>query len=329
MPGGGAGGAGANVLNVALPTIQRQLGGGPDAALWVLDGYTLTFAALLLTGGSLGTRFGVRRVFLIGLWMFGLASVACGLAGETGELVAARAIQVIGAALLAPGSLALISHLHPERHRARALGAWAGVSGAAFAAGPVVSGLLIDTLGWRTLFLINVPMVLLALALVHPFVPAPAGQAHRFDIAGQVLAVVGLGTLTAALVEVSRVGWTLPGVLGALTAGLVLLAGFAAVQRRKERADGAPMLPPSLLAVRPARAGLLAALAYNFGLYGMLVLYTFLLQGFHTDPHAHTPWAMLLVAAVFAAAAITTWTWIPHSTSTVEPQEEVIVTQAE
>ena len=148
------------VVNVALPAIQRDLGATVFEAQWVVESYALLLAALLLVGGSLGDQFGRRRVFIIGVALFGAASIACAASRDVQQLIAARAVQGIGAALLVPGSLALISAAFPERERGRAIGTWSGFSGITAALGPVLGGYLVDHFSWAWAFLVNVPMVL-------------------------------------------------------------------------------------------------------------------------------------------------------------------------
>src|SRR4051812_23590966 len=182
-------------VNVALPSIGRDLGADLGDLQWTLTGYTLTLAAFILLGGSLGDRFGRRRVFLIGVVWFALASLLCGLAQDVGQLVAARAIQGIGGALLTPGSLALIQASFRHEDRARAIGIWSAFSGIAGLVGPFVGGALVDAGSWRTVFLINVPVAVVIVAVAGRHVPESRDEGHhgRFDYLGAALGAIALG----------------------------------------------------------------------------------------------------------------------------------------
>jgi EmrB/QacA subfamily drug resistance transporter len=225
------------VVNVALPHLGRDLHATVGGLQWTVTGYVLTLASFVLLGGALGDRYGRRRVFLLGVAWFTLASVLCGLSPTIGVLVAARALQGCGAALLTPGSLALVQSSFDERDRGRAIGAWSGLSGVSTAVGPFLGGWLIDALSWRWIFFLNVPVAAVAVVLALRCVPESVGErGHRFDVAGSLLAAVGLGGITYALIE--RAWW--PALIG--VAGL---AAFVIVERR--RGDAA-MLPPRLFA---------------------------------------------------------------------------------
>lgn len=235
------------VVNVALPQLGRDLGASLAGLQWTLNAYTLTLAALVLLGGSLGDRYGRRRVFMFGVVWFTLASALCGLAGNVPVLVAARALQGVGGALLTPGSLALIqASLHPD-DRARAIGAWSGLGGVAIATGPFIGGWLIDSLSWRYIFWLNVPLAVLVIGAVLRFVPESrdADATGRFDVAGALLGAVGLAGITYALVEAPNLGWS-AAVVTAGAAGVAALAAFVVAERRSRN----PMLPPTLFASR-------------------------------------------------------------------------------
>ncbi|WP_253766932.1 MFS transporter [Goodfellowiella coeruleoviolacea] len=265
----------ANVLNVAAPTLRDQLGASTSELLWAVDAYTLAFAALLLSTGVLGDRWGARRGFQAGLVVFTLASVGCGLAPTVGWLVAARVAQGVGAALLAPTSLTLIHAAYPQdRARVRALGAWAAVSGLAFAVGPIVGGGLVQTVGWRGIFLVNVPVGVLALLLVAFHLQPVPTRRVALDWVGQVLAVLTLTAVTAGLIEAGRLGWDSGFVLGAFGLALVGLGLFVAWARGRTR----PLIPRAVLTAPPLLAGLLAGAAFNFSLYGSLFVHTLALQ---------------------------------------------------
>src|SRR5579859_671326 len=201
----------ATVTNVALPSIGRALHGSVTGLQWVVDAYTLSFAALLLTGGALAERLGGRRVFTAGLPIFGAASAACGLAPSLGVLVAARLIQGAGAAVLVPSSLLLLQAAFTDpRERARALGLWGAIAGAGAASGPIVGGALVSLWSWRGAFFLNLPFAAGALLAAPRFAPVTRTRPRAVDLGGQVLAIIGLAALTVALVAAGRQGWTSP-----------------------------------------------------------------------------------------------------------------------
>jgi MFS transporter, DHA2 family, methylenomycin A resistance protein len=266
----------ASVVNVAVPTIRADLGTGPAAGLWVVDAYTLSFAALLLSAGRLGDRVGARRAYLTGLAVFSCASLACALAGSTDLLIAARAAQGVGAALLAPAPLTLITRSYTDAAaRAGAVSVWVSVGGIGFMLGPLLSGVLVDSLGWRSIFFLNIPVTVLTGWLLVRFVEETTPRPVSFDLSGQLLAVAGLTGVVWALVESGLDGWAAPRILAALLGGVLVLAGFLGNQRRGARRGRQVLLPPSILATRPVLAGLLGGAVYNFSLYGMLIVYTF------------------------------------------------------
>ncbi|GAA3547022.1 MFS transporter [Kribbella ginsengisoli] len=261
-----------SVVNVALPSIARNLGGGFATLQWVMDGYLLTLSALLLLGGALGDRRGRKQLFLIGLVIFTAASIACGLAPTPAVLVAARLAQGIGGALLVPSSLALIDGVIRADDRGRAIGAWAGLSGVSSALGPLLGGWLVDTISWRAVFLINVPLAAIALAATVRHVPESRMAAPgRLDAAGAVAATLGLGGVTIALIEVPMNGWT-PVTIAAGVCGAALLVAFVVIESRHP----APLLPLTMFRSRQfAGANLL-----TFMIYGALSLGLFLLSLF-------------------------------------------------
>ncbi|WP_212612648.1 MFS transporter [Pseudonocardia hierapolitana] len=272
------------VVNVALPSIASGLGADPAATQWIVDAYAVAIAGLLLAGGTVGDRIGHRRVVLTGLGVFGVASVACGLATGPGMLIAARAAQGAGAALLLPGSLAVITEAFPDRAaRARALGIWAAVSSLALPAGPLLGGFLVSSGDWRLIFLVNVPVVLAALVAVPRLVPAgTARPERRGDAPGAVLAAVGLVAAVFTVIDAGEHGFR-PLTVAGLAVALVCVAGFVA----RERHANAPMLPLDLLRL-PAFVGPnLAAGAMNLVVNGLLFVTTLFLQGVqHRGPVA-------------------------------------------
>ncbi|HTJ71795.1 MAG TPA: MFS transporter [Actinospica sp.] len=274
------------IVNVALPSIGTGLHANVSALQWVVDGYAIALASLMLPSGTIGDRFGHKRIVLTGLTVFGVSSLACGLAPNAPTLVAARAVQGVGAALLLPGTLAIISRAYPERQaQARAIGVWAGIGGLALPAGPVVGGALIAGFNWRAVFLVNVPVVILALVASMVIVPDDRGRRDEdtpeVDGLGTLLGVLLLVATTFAVIQAGRSGADAASI-GAGAAAVLLLAAFVAVERR--RGDRA-MLPPSL-ARRPAFSiANTAAGVMNLGTLGVLfVLSLFLQQVQHRSP---------------------------------------------
>lgn len=249
------------VVNVALPAIQRSLDATGADAQWIIEAYALFLAALLLVGGALGDRFGRKRVFLVGVVVFTATSAACAAAQGAGQLIAARALQGIGAALLVPGSLALLGANFPEAERGRAIGTWSAFSGITAAIGPVVGGFLVDHFSWRWAFLLNVPIgVLLVLACLAK-VPESRGEASDgpVDIAGAVTATLGLAGVVFALIEAPTRGWGSASVMIAGGVGLAGLVAFVACEAREHE----PMLPLHLFRNRDfSGANLLTLLLY-------------------------------------------------------------------
>jgi EmrB/QacA subfamily drug resistance transporter len=258
------------VVNIALPAIGTELEANVAGLQWILNGYTITLASLILLGGSLGDRFGRRRVFLIGVVWFAAASVLCGLAPSAGALVAARALQGVGGALLTPGSLAILQASFATDDRARAIGAWSGLSGVAAAIGPFVGGWLVEVGSWRFIFLMNVPLAVGVVAVALRHVPETRDRAsgRGIDVAGGALTVVGLAGMTWALIEGGERGASGPA-LAAGAAGLAALVGFVTVQRRGRH----PMLPLDLFHSRQFTAANLV----TFAVYASLGITFFLL----------------------------------------------------
>jgi len=258
------------VVNVALPALQADLGATVTDVQWVVEAYALLFSALLLVGGSLGDRFGRRRIYALGIALFTAASALCGLAPGVHHLIAARALQGVGAAMLVPGSLALIAASFPESERGRAIGTWSGFSAMTAALGPALGGWLIDHMGWRWAFFLNLPLAAAALVLLFTHVPeSRGGAAKRLDPAGAALATVGLGGVVYGLIESSRLGWRSPAVWIALALGIVSLGLFVLVEARGK----SPMLPLSLFRSR----AFTAANLMTFALYGGLSMALFAL----------------------------------------------------
>jgi EmrB/QacA subfamily drug resistance transporter len=253
----------ATAVQVALPSIGRELDASLAGLQWTVTSYTLTLASLILLGGSLGDRYGRRRVFVIGVCWFAAASLICGVAQNVEQLIAARALQGVGGALLTPGSLALIQSSFRPEDRARAIGLWSSFSGISGLVGPFLGGVLVDAVSWRLVFLINVPFAVVIVLVAGRHVPESRDPAHhgRFDYAGAVLGALALGGVTYALIgageNMLRADVLISGAIG-------LIAGAAFVVRERRATD--PMLPPRLFADRQFTGANLATLA----VYGAL-----------------------------------------------------------
>jgi EmrB/QacA subfamily drug resistance transporter len=233
----------STVVNVALPALQSSFDATVVGVQWVVEAYGLTLAALILVGGSMGDLFGRRRIFLLGVGVFAIASIACGLASNIGQLIAARMIQGIGAAFLIPGSLALISASFDENERGQAIGTWSGSTAITTAVGPVLGGWLIEHLSWRWAFFINVPLAALVIAITMSCVPESESSRHgRIDWPGAAAVTLSLTGLVLGFVESSRLGWTHPLVLSSLVAGFTGLMLFPVIEARA----ASPMVPLSL-----------------------------------------------------------------------------------
>src|SRR4029453_13070082 len=251
----------STVVNVALPALQTNLNATIVDVQWVIEAYSLLLSALLLVGGSLGDHYGRRRVFLIGIALFAVASTWCGLAPDIHQLIVARAAQGLGAALLVPGSLAIISSSFPENERGRAIGTWSGFSAITTAIGPVIGGWLIEHVSWRAVFFINIPIALLIILISLRCVPESSDkQSKGLDWWGAVLVTFGLGALVYALIESSQLGFGDRTVVVALVAAAALLASFLILETRVPN----PMLPLALFRSRTfTGANLLTLLLYG------------------------------------------------------------------
>src|SRR3989449_3164132 len=249
------------VVNVALPALQSTLNATAVDLQWVIEAYSLLLSALLLVGGSLGDHYGRRRIFLIGVALFAAASAACGFAGDIRQLIVARAAQGLGAALLVPGSLAIISSSFPVNERGRAIGTWSGFSAITTAIGPVMGGWLIEHVSWRAVFFINVPIALLVILISLRSVPESSDkESAGLDWWGAILVALGLGALVYGLIESSRLGFDDRSVLVALVAAAVLLGLFLMIETRVST----PMLPLTLFRSRTfTGANLLTFLLYG------------------------------------------------------------------
>jgi EmrB/QacA subfamily drug resistance transporter len=266
----------ATVVNVALPEIGRDLGASMAGLQWVLNAYLLTLAALILLGGSLGDRYGRRRIFEVGVVWFTLASALCAIAPNVETLVAARVVQGIGGALLTPGSLAIIeATFHPD-DRARAIGAWSALGGVAAAVGPLVGGYLVEAVSWRAIFLINLPLGAFVVWASRRHVPEtrdPMVTGH-LDLSGSALAILGLGGVTFALIQVAESGLGSPLVLTTAGLGVVGLAGFVTTERRAPQ----PMLPLDIFDSRQFTSANLVTFVVYGALGGVFFLLVVFLQ---------------------------------------------------
>jgi EmrB/QacA subfamily drug resistance transporter len=264
------------IVNVALPAIRQDLGASVGGLQWSIDGYTVVVACFLMMAGSAGDRFGRRRTFRFGLALFCLGSLLCSLAPSTGALVAFRVVQALGGAMLNPVAMSIIVNTFVDpRERARAIGVWGAVFGLSMAAGPVVGGLLTEHVGWRSIFWINLPIGLAAIALTYRFVPeSRAERARRFDPVGQLLVVVALGSLTSAVIDGRRLGWSSPAIVVSLALAVAAVAALVVYEGR--RAD--PLLDLRFFRSLPFAGATLTAVIAFASFSGFLFLNSLYLQ---------------------------------------------------
>ncbi|MFJ7147170.1 MFS transporter [Streptomyces sp. NPDC100445] len=291
------------VVNVGLPAIGHGLGVGTRDLEWTVDAYTVVLAGLLISSGALADRCGRRKVFQWGLTVFGTASLACALAPSAGALIAARAVQGVGASMLSPVALAIVVNAMPDpRERARAIGVWAAVFGLSMAAGPVTGGALVAELGWRSLFWINAPVVVAALVLSAVFVPeSRAAKPRRPDVPGQLLLTVTIGLWVGILIEGPRVGWTSPAALGAYALSLAATAGFALAESRRAE----PLVDPGLFRGPVFSGAVLGAVAVFAALNMTLLLNTLYLQ--HTRGFTPLAAGTATLPLAFGATVCAPW----------------------
>jgi EmrB/QacA subfamily drug resistance transporter len=272
------------IVSVALPTIQRSLGGGLAGQQWISSAYLLTLGSLILVGGSLGDIFGERRIFALGVASFGVASLLCAAAPSIGLLVAARAVQGVAGALLTPSSLAVIAATFTDEERGAAIGTWTAFGAIATVIGPLAGGELLALASWRVLFLINVPVVLACLALIRAVIPAaPRSQAarRRLDLPGALLCAGGLAGVVFGLIEAPRIGWSNAGIIASQLGGVLLFVGFIV----REHLARDPMLPLSLF----LRRNFSAANIETFAVYSALSVFMFFLVLFLQQVAGYTP----------------------------------------
>jgi EmrB/QacA subfamily drug resistance transporter len=268
-----------SVVNVALPAIQSELGAGVAAMQWIVNAYLLFLGSLVLVGGSMGDKLGRRSVFIAGIVVFTLASAACGLAPDVGSLIAARAVQGIGAALLVPGSLAIIGAVFEGEARGRAIGTWAGVGAITSAVGPVAGGFLVDVLSWRAIFFLNVPLAAVTIALAISSVPDShkPDAPRQLDWPGALSAATGLAALTYGLTQASARGFAHPLVLCTVGLGVLVLAAFVMIEANSHH----PMMPLDVFRSRDFTGANLVTLLLYFGLGGALFFLPFTLIRAH------------------------------------------------
>jgi EmrB/QacA subfamily drug resistance transporter len=284
------------ILNVALPSIARDLDASASELQWVVDAYMLVFAGLLLTAGSLGDRFGRRRALTAGLLVFGVGSVLAALSGSTGELIASRALMGVGGALIMPSTLSILTAVFPAEERAKAIGAWAAVAGLGIALGPIAGGWLVEHADWHWVFLVNLPIVLVALGLGRVLVPESRDpKPDRADFAGAALSTLGLTALLWGIIEAPDRGWTSGPIVAAFTAAVVVLGLFAAWELHTD----SPMLDVRLFADRRFSAASAAIALAFFGLFGVLFFTSQYLQSVHGfSPLQAGVWSLPVAAGI-------------------------------
>ncbi|HET7043621.1 MAG TPA: MFS transporter [Gaiellaceae bacterium] len=264
------------VVNVALPSIQRSLHMNIAQLEWIVTAYALTFAAFMLTGGKLADLIGRRRIFVIGLVIFTLSSLVCGLAPTSSWLIGARAAQGIGAAMMNPATLSIITATFPPRQRGLAIGIWAGVSAMALAIGPLVGGLLTEHVNWNWVFYINVPIGVVGIVVSYLFIEESRDTSHeqRLDLPGLVTSGAGLFAFTYALIESNQYGWTSPRILAAFVAAFVLLSLFVLLERRQRL----PMLDLSLFRNGTFTGANTATLFVGLAMFGVFFYVSLFMQ---------------------------------------------------
>jgi MFS transporter, DHA2 family, methylenomycin A resistance protein len=294
------------IVNTALDSIGASLGGGVTELQWVVNAYTIAFAAFILTAGALGDRLGARRVFMTGFALFTAASLACALSPNAGILVVSRCVQGLAAAILVPNSLALLSHAyHDERARGRAVAVWAAGASLALTAGPFLGGTLIALVGWRSIFLVNLPIGLAGLWLTFRYAEETTRLPQReVDLAGQIAAVVALGALAGSLIEGGALGWRNPLVI----TGFLVAAVVAALFARQEASAPQPMLPLSLFRHRMFAVTALVGLLVNVAVYGLIFVFSLYFQ----EINGLSPFATGLAFVPMLAAVLPVNLLAPH-----------------
>ncbi|QEV18004.1 MFS transporter [Streptomyces alboniger] len=289
------------VLNVALPTMREEFDASVSGMQWTIDAYTLVLASLLMLAGSTADRIGRRRVFQAGLIVFTVGSVLCSLAPDLESLVAFRMVQAMGGSMLNPVAMSIITNTFTEpRERARAIGVWGGVVGISMAAGPLVGGLLVDSVGWRSIFWVNLPVGLAALVLTMRYVPeSRAPRPRRPDPVGQLLVIALLGALTYAIIEAPTAGWTSPLILAFAGAALLALLGLLAYEPRRAE----PLIDLRFFRSAPFSGATVIAVCAFASLGGFLFLSTLFLQDVRGLDALHAGLWMLPMAAMTLVCA--------------------------
>jgi EmrB/QacA subfamily drug resistance transporter len=296
----------STIVNLALPAIRADLDASVSKLQWTIDAYTLVLASLLMISGSTADRVGRRRTFLVGLVMFGLGSLLCGLAPTVDLLIVFRMLQAIGGSMLNPVAMSIITNTFTDpRERAQAIGVWGGVVGLSMSVGPLVGGALVDSAGWRYIFWINVPVVLIAVLLTIRFVPeSRAAVARRIDPVGQVLVVLLLVGLTYGIIEGREAGWTSPLILACFAVVVLALAGLVFYERRRDQ----PLLEPRFFRSAPFSGATLIAVAGFAALSGFLFLNSLYLQEVRGFSALHAGLLTLPMAAMTVVfAPISGW----------------------
>ncbi|MET9961685.1 MFS transporter [Streptomyces sp. NPDC006326] len=284
------------VLNVALPSMRRELGASVAGMQWTIDAYTLVLASLLMLAGSTADRIGRRRVFTVGLVLFTAGSLLCSLAPGLHWLIAFRTVQAVGGSMLNPVAMSIITNTFTEpRERARAIGVWGGVVGISMAAGPLIGGLLVESVGWRSVFWVNLPVGLLALALTLRFVPeSRAAHPRRPDPVGQLLVMALLGSVTYGIIEAPSAGWSSPLILGCTALAVASLAALLVYEPRRAE----PLIDPRFFRSAPFSGATLIAVSAFAALAGFLFLNTLYLQDVRGLDALHAGLYMLPMAAL-------------------------------
>src|SRR3954452_4404179 len=292
------------VVNVALPAIKADLDISTAELEWTVAAYALTFASLLLTGGKLGDLLGRRRIFVIGLSVFTLSSLACGLSASAPQLISARAVQGVGAALMMPATLSIISATFDARERGMAIGVWAGVSASALAIGPLLGGIITEHISWNWIFYVNVPIGVLAVVAALVVVPESrdTSREQRLDVPGLATSGIGLLALVYALIEANQYGWTSPRIVALFVIGIGSLVAFVLVESRQRL----PMLDLSLFRSGTFAGANLVAILVTLAMFGIFVFFPIYMQTFRgwspiQAGAALLPWTLMVV--VFAPIA--------------------------
>jgi EmrB/QacA subfamily drug resistance transporter len=292
----------STIVNVALPSIGRSLHAGVSGLQWTIDAYTLVLASLLMLSGATADRVGRKRVFIAGLIIFTAGSGLCSLAPSLGALVAFRMLQAIGGSMLNPVAMSIITNTFTDRaERARAIGIWGATFGLSMALGPVVGGLLVDSVGWRGAFWVNIPVGITALILTVRFVPdSKAPRARRPDPIGQLLLIVMLGSITYAIIEGPAHGWASPLILGLFAVSILAMGGLAAYEAHRSE----PVLDPRFFRSVPFAGAVVTAICTFAAIGGFLFLATLYLQEARGDSALRAGLHLLPMAAVMAVAAV-------------------------